>query len=210
MSYFNNRSTAVFLNVYDLIPINDLFTWVGFGIFHSGVEVHGSEWSFGGGEQFKNSSQTGVFSQQPRKVPEGYEVKFRESVKIFETNKTSREIRRCVETLQSDPRWQARNYHVLENNCNHFTNELIKELSDEQYSAPSWLNRPAKTGSWFIRCLPCCDSALGKQQQQQKQQTNQQSKTNSSFQFGKYEKSIQKKSSLKIFKGKGNKLGKKN
>lgn len=31
-------STPVYLNVYDLTPVNGYFYWAGVGVFHSGVE----------------------------------------------------------------------------------------------------------------------------------------------------------------------------
>ncbi|KAM0007505.1 putative PPPDE peptidase domain-containing protein [Helianthus debilis subsp. tardiflorus] len=34
-----NDEAVVYLNVYDLTPVNDYLYWVGFGIFHSGIEV---------------------------------------------------------------------------------------------------------------------------------------------------------------------------
>nr|GEU61709.1 hypothetical protein [Tanacetum cinerariifolium] len=40
-------NTPVYLNVYDLTPMNGYAYWAGFGIFHSGVEVHGVEYAFG-------------------------------------------------------------------------------------------------------------------------------------------------------------------
>lgn len=38
----------VTVNVYDLGDFNGYLTWFGVGIFHSGVEVHGKEYAFGG------------------------------------------------------------------------------------------------------------------------------------------------------------------
>ncbi|KAK1325969.1 DeSI-like protein [Acorus calamus] len=34
-----NARADLYLNVYDLTPINDYLYWFGFGIFHSGIEV---------------------------------------------------------------------------------------------------------------------------------------------------------------------------
>lgn len=41
---------TVFLNVYDLVEQNHWTYWCGVGIFHSGVEVYGIEYAFGGHE----------------------------------------------------------------------------------------------------------------------------------------------------------------
>ena len=35
---FDPGCAPVYLNVYDLTPMNGYFYWAGFGIFHSGVE----------------------------------------------------------------------------------------------------------------------------------------------------------------------------
>jgi hypothetical protein len=36
-------NTPVYLNVYDLAPMNGYTYWAGLGIFHSGVEGQGSQ-----------------------------------------------------------------------------------------------------------------------------------------------------------------------
>jgi deubiquitinase DESI2 len=40
--------TAVCVNVYDLGDFNGYIGWLGVGVFHSGVEVLGKEFAFGG------------------------------------------------------------------------------------------------------------------------------------------------------------------
>ena len=36
-------------NVYDLTPQNDYVYWCGVGVYHTGVEVYGIEYAYGGG-----------------------------------------------------------------------------------------------------------------------------------------------------------------
>jgi hypothetical protein len=38
----DGTGTPVLLNVYDLTPVNDYLYWLGFGVFHSGIEGIGS------------------------------------------------------------------------------------------------------------------------------------------------------------------------
>ena len=35
---YDPGSTPVYVNVYDLTPVNGYFHWAGLGVFHSGVE----------------------------------------------------------------------------------------------------------------------------------------------------------------------------
>lgn len=65
MSSYNNQPIEIILNVYDLNPQsnkNPLFQLLGIGFYHSGVEINGIEYSYGGNP---NMSGTGVFSNAP-------------------------------------------------------------------------------------------------------------------------------------------------
>ncbi|KAL1224676.1 DeSI-like protein [Cardamine amara subsp. amara] len=55
-------SVPVYLNVYDLTPMNAYGYWLGLGVFHSGVEIHGVEYSFGAHE----SSSTDIDAKEVR------------------------------------------------------------------------------------------------------------------------------------------------
>ncbi|KAM0045741.1 putative PPPDE peptidase domain-containing protein [Helianthus debilis subsp. tardiflorus] len=85
-------TVPVYLNVYDLTPINGYAYWVGLGVYHSGVQVHGVEYAFGAHEH----STTGIFEVEPRKCP-GFT--FRKSILIGRTDFGSREVRSFIETL---------------------------------------------------------------------------------------------------------------
>jgi len=41
-------AARVWVNVYDLMPQNSWTYWCGVGVFHTGVEVYGIEYAFGG------------------------------------------------------------------------------------------------------------------------------------------------------------------
>lgn len=54
MSHFGGprrHKEPVILNVYDLSPMNQHLYSLGLGAYHSGLEVHGTEYSFGGGPE---------------------------------------------------------------------------------------------------------------------------------------------------------------
>ncbi|KAL9446056.1 hypothetical protein AB3S75_013852 [Citrus x aurantiifolia] len=76
-SYSSGRA-PVYLNVYDLTPMNGYVHWAGLGIYHSGVEVHGVEYAFGAHDY----PTSGVFEVEPRLCP-GF--KFRKSIFIGTT-----------------------------------------------------------------------------------------------------------------------------
>lgn len=85
------------LNVYDLHPQNDFLGMIGFGVFHTGLVVHGQEWSFGSG-----SSGSGIFSHTPKQA-QG--AKFRLSIKLGETTANTAEVERIVDNMK--PQWQC-------------------------------------------------------------------------------------------------------
>ncbi|XP_038977349.1 deSI-like protein At4g17486 isoform X4 [Phoenix dactylifera] len=66
-------NAPVYLNVYDLTPMNGYVYWAGLGIYHTGVEVHGVEYAFGAHDY----PTSGVFEVEPRQCP-GF--RFRKSI----------------------------------------------------------------------------------------------------------------------------------
>ncbi|KAK9079523.1 hypothetical protein SSX86_001195 [Deinandra increscens subsp. villosa] len=134
-------TVPVYLNVYDLTPINGYAYWVGLGVYHSGVQVHGVEYAFGAHEH----STTGIFEVEPRKCP-GFT--FRKSILIGRTDFGSREVRSFIEKLATE--YTGNSYNLITRNCNHFCNDLSLRLTKKPI--PSWVNRLARLG-FLCNCV---------------------------------------------------------
>ncbi|CAH9071546.1 unnamed protein product [Cuscuta epithymum] len=140
----NNSSceTQVILNVYDLTPINHYTVWFGFGVFHSGIEVHGKEYGFGA-HDFPFS---GVFEVEPKRCP-GF--MYRCSIPLGSVNNLPlSQFRTFIESVASE--YHGDTYHLIYKNCNNFTDDIAKRLLGK--GIPGWVNRLASLGS-FCNCL---------------------------------------------------------
>ncbi|GER34757.1 PPPDE putative thiol peptidase family protein [Striga asiatica] len=123
----------LYLNVYDLTPINNYLYWFGLGIYHSGIEVHDMEYGFGAHE----FSTSGVFEVEPRSCP-GFI--FRRSIPLGSTDMSRSEFRSFMEHLSN--KYHGDTYHLISKNCNHFTDEVCQRLTGK--SIPGWVNRLAR------------------------------------------------------------------
>ncbi|KAI9125794.1 hypothetical protein K1719_003212 [Acacia pycnantha] len=137
------HTTLLVLNVYDLTPINNYLYWFGFGIYHSGIEVHGKEYGYGAHDY----PASGVFEVEPRKCP-GFT--FRCSVTLGQINMHPSEFRSFLENLASE--YHGDTYHLISKNCNHFTDDVSYRLTGKRI--PGWVNRLAKLGALCSCLLP--------------------------------------------------------
>ncbi|KAL7073469.1 hypothetical protein ACQ4LE_007399 [Meloidogyne hapla] len=132
--------TPVFLNVYDMYWLNDYAFGFGVGVFHSGIEVHNIEYSYGG-HPFPLS---GIFENSPKDPDElGDNFKFRESIHLGETDFSSEDVQKIVRQMGNE--YQGDKYHLISKNCNHFSNQLSKTLTGKEL--PPWINRLANISS---------------------------------------------------------------
>ncbi|CAK9872663.1 unnamed protein product [Sphagnum jensenii] len=136
-----NCQVPLYLNVYDLTPINGYVYWIGLGIFHSGIEAHGAEYAFGAHDY----PSSGVFEVEPRRCP-GFT--FRSSVPLGTTDLSPLEFRSFIEQCADE--YYGDTYHLIAKNCNHFTDDLCQRLTGK--SIPGWVNRLARIG-YACNCL---------------------------------------------------------
>jgi len=139
MSSFGRRTApvSVLLNVYDLAPANEFLFPAGLGLYHSGVEIFGTEYTF--------ADTAGVFSHPPKAVPN---AKFRQQIDLGSCDPGS--VQSAISALSSDEKFGPNDYNVIQNNCNHFSKALVWKLLQKQI--PGYVNRMADIGA-FCSCL---------------------------------------------------------
>ncbi|KAK9145039.1 hypothetical protein Sjap_004942 [Stephania japonica] len=139
----NPRFAPVYLNVYDLHPINGSIHWLGLSLYHSGIQVHGVEYEFGGRE----SPSTGIFRGKPRECPR---LTLRKSILIGRMDLGPHEVHKFMEELSKS--YTGTSYNLITKNCSHFCNDVSLRLTGKRI--PRWINRLAKSTS---NC--CCKQA---------------------------------------------------
>ncbi|XP_010434660.1 PREDICTED: deSI-like protein At4g17486 isoform X3 [Camelina sativa] len=133
--------TPVYLNVYDLTPVNNYLYWFGIGIFHSGIEAHDLEYCYGAHEY----PTSGVYEVEPKNCP-GFI--FRRSVLLGTTSMSRSDFRSYMEKLSR--KYHGDTYHLIAKNCNHFTEEVCSQLTGKPI--PGWINRLARVRSVIVFC----------------------------------------------------------
>jgi deubiquitinase DESI2 len=129
-------SSRVILNVYDLNEVNDNLYNFGLGMYHSGVQIGGLEWTFAGG--------AGIYSDSPKSAP----AQFRESIDMGEFPGGSRDVDAILDDLRQ--KYLPNSYHVLSQNCNCFAEDFCQRLLG--MSIPGYVNRLAGWGS-MVQCI---------------------------------------------------------
>jgi PPPDE putative peptidase domain len=92
------------------------------GIWHTGIQIFGVEYFFGGGIQ---SSPAGIFAQQHQMPP----------VRILElgqTQKSQTELRAFLQSIHN--RFNASTYDLTRNNCNNFSDTVSQFLVGKSLS----------------------------------------------------------------------------
>ena len=116
---------------------------MGFGLYHSGVEINGKEYAYGGDV---NSAETGIFESEPRKASN---YTFYQSYRIGKV----RDIAAAYQILHElKQKYRANEYSLIHKNCNHFAEDLLMRLLGK--GLPWYVNRPARMGTFVSFLLP--------------------------------------------------------
>lgn len=128
------------LNIYDLSPANDYLFPIGLGLYHSGLEISGREYSYGSGG-------SGIFETSPKEAPG---ARFRCQVELGSFDGGTKELNQALDDLRSSGGFGSNGYNLMKRNCNHFCNALSWRLLRKPI--PAYINRLADVGN-FCSCL---------------------------------------------------------
>mmetsp|Transcript_17474 Transcript_17474/g.31723 ORF Transcript_17474/g.31723 Transcript_17474/m.31723 type:complete len:223 (+) Transcript_17474:87-755(+) len=118
--------TPVVLHLYDFTQykqfgmLNSFLNFAKRGAYHTGVEVYGLEWSFGGGQPWP---ETGVFCIEPVSAKNHI---YRTPILMGYVSMPPMAIQAIID--QMAPMYISADYDLFRKNCNTFCNEFCEKL----------------------------------------------------------------------------------
>jgi hypothetical protein len=137
------KGLGVYLNVYHLTILNYFLQLLGFGFFHTSLEINDIEFSF----KLCSGDDSGIFYN---KFKDGIDKKWLKE-KIY-LGKTLYDINSVNEIFKLYiPFWLGKSYDLFKKNCNHFTKFFACLLlrTDEVVNFPEYVNRITLFAQYF-------------------------------------------------------------
>ncbi len=134
---------GVYLNVYHLTILNYFLQLLGFGFFHTSLEINDIEYSF----KLCSGEESGIFFNR---FKDGIDQKWLKE-KIY-LGKTLYDINSVNEIFKLYiPFWLGKSYDLFKKNCNHFTKffACILLRTDEVINYPEYVNRITIFAKYF-------------------------------------------------------------
>lgn len=125
----------IYINIYNMHPLNDYLQYIGVGAYHSAISVGDIEISFG--------KKKGIYYTKKNNTQEF----LRDSILIDKTYLHDYEIYNKINSFEY--MFNASSYDVITNNCNHFTKTIVDKIFFKD--SPSYINRLAD----FLSCFTC-------------------------------------------------------
>lgn len=116
---FKMARAPVYVHIYDLFWTNNYTYNLGLGFYHSGIEVYGKEFGYGG-HPFAFS---GLFEKIPKDIDElGPNFRYKETLLLGYTDFTESDVDDMMGSLSQE--WHGNTYNLVTKNCNHFSDNL--------------------------------------------------------------------------------------
>lgn len=124
----------IYLNIYDIHPINCFFDNLGLGAYHTAIMIGNREYSF--------SRKKGIYY-----VHLDNTSNLKKSIYMGTINEEENNIINLISTYSDE--FNEKTYCYLNNNCNHFTNSVLSSLFIK--NIPDYINRLAN----FMSVISC-------------------------------------------------------
>ena len=111
------------------------------------LQVYGREWCYGSHDH----GFSGIFEVPALNSPAP--AVYRGSLEVGDTDLCEKAVKRLLVRLGRE--FAGNRYHLLERNCNIFSEAFVRKLTGRPGSVPGWVNRVARLGSLLNTVAPC-------------------------------------------------------
>ena len=115
------KAEVVYLNIYNVTSVNKVLEYLGFGFYHTSIEIYKHEFSYGGHDY----DCSGIVVVE---AGNNAGLTLKERLPVGITYYVEEEIDEIVKTFGEY--WIGQEYDPFEHNCNCFTNKFLSHIVD--------------------------------------------------------------------------------